>query len=50
MPVEKLGPLGGAADETPASTVLGRMGVRRETVNKPALSLSPGERAKALPA
>jgi len=38
----------GAEDETLARTVMGRMGVRRETVNKPARSLSSGERAKAL--
>ena len=37
-----------AGDETLARTVLGRMGVRRETVNKPAASLSSGERAKVL--
>jgi ATP-binding cassette subfamily F protein 3 len=38
----------GAADETLARTVMGRMGVRRETVNKPARSLSSGERSKVL--
>ena len=38
----------GAADETLARTVMGRMGVRRETVNKPARRLSSGERAKVL--
>jgi ATP-binding cassette subfamily F protein 3 len=36
------------ADETLARTVMGRMGVRRGTVNKPARSLSSGERAKVL--
>jgi ATP-binding cassette subfamily F protein 3 len=35
-------------DETLARTVMGRMGVRRETVNKPAGRLSSGERAKTL--
>ena len=34
--------------ETLARTVMGRMGVRRETVNKPAGGLSSGERAKTL--
>ena len=29
-------------------TVMGRMGVRRETVNKPVAKLSSGERAKVL--
>ena len=38
----------GTADETLARTVMGRMGVRRETVNKPSRNLSSGERAKAL--
>jgi ATP-binding cassette subfamily F protein 3 len=38
----------GAADETLARTVMGRMGVRRETVSKPARGLSSGERAKVL--
>jgi len=38
----------GATDETLARTVMGRMGVRRETVNKPARKLSSGERAKVL--
>ncbi|MGH3144736.1 MAG: ribosomal protection-like ABC-F family protein [Rubrobacter sp.] len=33
-------------DETLVRTVLGRMGVRRETVNKPVTKLSSGERAK----
>jgi len=35
-------------DETLVRTVLGRMGVRRETVNKPVSKLSSGERAKVL--
>ncbi len=35
-------------DETLARTVMGRMGVRRETVNKKAARLSSGERAKVL--
>ena len=35
-------------DETLVRTVLGRMGVRRETVNKPVSRLSSGERAKVL--
>jgi ATP-binding cassette subfamily F protein 3 len=35
-------------DETLVRTVLGRMGVRRETVNKPTGKLSSGERAKVL--
>jgi ATP-binding cassette subfamily F protein 3 len=35
-------------DETLVRTVLGRMGVRRETVNKPTAQLSSGERAKVL--
>ena len=35
-------------DETLARTVMGRMGVRRETVNKPVGKLSSGERAKIL--
>ncbi len=35
-------------DETLARTVMGRMGVRRETVNKRAARLSSGERAKVL--
>ena len=39
---------GTGVDETLARTVMGRMGVRRETVNKPARRLSSGERAKAL--
>ena len=39
---------GPGGDETLARTVMGRMGVRRETVNKPARRLSSGERAKVL--
>ena len=35
-------------DETLVRTVMGRMGVRRETVKKPARQLSSGERAKVL--
>ena len=35
-------------DETLVRTVMGRMGVRRETVNKPTAQLSSGERAKVL--
>jgi ATP-binding cassette subfamily F protein 3 len=35
-------------DETLARTVMGRMGVRRETVNKRASRLSSGERAKVV--
>jgi ATP-binding cassette, subfamily F, member 3 len=35
-------------DQTVARTVMGRMGVRREAVNKPARRLSAGERAKVL--
>jgi ATPase subunit of ABC transporter with duplicated ATPase domains len=35
-------------DETLIRTVMGRMGVRRETVNKRALRLSSGERAKVI--
>jgi pleuromutilin/lincosamide/streptogramin A transport system ATP-binding/permease protein len=35
-------------DETLARTVMGRMGVRRETVNKQAFRLSSGERAKVI--
>ena len=35
-------------DETLVRTVMGRMGVRRETVNKPVEKLSSGERAKVL--
>src|SRR5215217_1494693 len=40
--------LGTERDETLARTVMGRMGVRRETVNKPVANLSSGERAKVL--
>ena len=40
--------LGTGRDETLARTVMGRMGVRRETVNKKAAELSSGERAKVL--
>ena len=35
-------------DETLIRTVMGRMGVRRETVNKKAVKLSSGERAKVI--
>src|SRR5215208_1644144 len=35
-------------DETLIRTVMGRMGVRRETVNKRAVKLSSGERAKVI--
>ena len=35
-------------DETLIRTVMGRMGVRRETVNKRAARLSSGERAKVI--
>lgn len=35
-------------DETLCRTVIGRMGVRRQTVNKPVQQLSAGERAKVL--
>ena len=35
-------------DETLCRTVMGRMAVRRETVNKPIVKLSAGERAKIL--
>lgn len=35
-------------DETLCRTVMGRMGVRRQTVNKPVSKLSAGERAKVL--
>jgi ATP-binding cassette subfamily F protein 3 len=35
-------------DETLIRTVMGRMGVRRETVNKQAATLSSGERAKVI--
>jgi ATP-binding cassette subfamily F protein 3 len=40
--------LGTGRDETLARTVMGRMGVRKETVNKKAAKLSSGERAKVL--
>jgi ATP-binding cassette subfamily F protein 3 len=40
--------LGTGRDETLARTVMGRMGVRRETVNKKVAKLSSGERAKVL--
>ena len=40
--------LGAGRDETLARTVMGRMGVKRETVNKRAATLSSGERAKVL--
>jgi ATP-binding cassette subfamily F protein 3 len=40
--------VGPEEDQTLARTVMGRMGVRRETVNMPARSLSSGERAKVL--
>jgi ATP-binding cassette subfamily F protein 3 len=40
--------LGTERDETLVRTVMGRMGVRRETVNKPVGKLSSGERAKVL--
>ncbi len=40
--------LGRGRDETLVRTVLGRMGVRRETVNKKVAKLSSGERAKVL--
>jgi ATP-binding cassette, subfamily F, member 3 len=40
--------LGTERDETLARTIMGRMGVRRETVNKPVAKLSSGERAKVL--
>ncbi len=40
--------LGTERDETLVRTVMGRMGVRRETVNKPVAKLSSGERAKVL--
>ena len=40
--------LGTGRDETLVRTVMGRMGVRRETVNKPVGKLSSGERAKVL--
>jgi ATP-binding cassette subfamily F protein 3 len=40
--------VGTGRDETLARTVMGRMGVRRETVNKKVAKLSSGERAKVL--
>ena len=40
--------LGTGHDETLIRTVMGRMGVRRETVNKKVAKLSSGERAKVL--
>ena len=40
--------LGTGRDETLVRTVMGRMGVRRETVNKAVTKLSSGERAKVL--
>ncbi len=40
--------LGTGRDETLARTVMGRMGVKRETVSKRAAKLSSGERAKVL--
>jgi ATP-binding cassette, subfamily F, member 3 len=40
--------LGSGRDETLARTVMGRMGVRKDTVNKPVAKLSSGERAKVL--
>jgi len=40
--------LGTGRDETLVRTVMGRMGVRRETVNKKVEKLSSGERAKVL--
>jgi ATP-binding cassette subfamily F protein 3 len=40
--------LGTGRDETLVRTVMGRMGVRRETVNKAVAKLSSGERAKTL--
>jgi ATP-binding cassette, subfamily F, member 3 len=40
--------LGTGHEETLARTVMGRMGVRRETVNKKVAKLSSGERAKVL--
>jgi ATP-binding cassette subfamily F protein 3 len=40
--------LGTGRDETLARIVMGRMGVRRETVNKKVAKLSSGERAKVL--
>ena len=40
--------LGTGRDQTLVRTVMGRMGVRRETVNKKVAKLSSGERAKVL--
>ncbi|MEJ7815121.1 MAG: ABC-F family ATP-binding cassette domain-containing protein [Rubrobacter sp.] len=40
--------LGTGRDETLIRTVMGRMGIRRETVNKKVAKLSSGERAKVL--
>jgi ATPase subunit of ABC transporter with duplicated ATPase domains len=40
--------LGTGRDETLARIVMGRMGARRETVNKKVAKLSSGERAKVL--
>ena len=40
--------LGTGRDETLSRTVMGRMGVRRESVNKKVAKLSSGERAKVL--
>jgi ATP-binding cassette subfamily F protein 3 len=40
--------LSAGRDETLVRTVMGRMGVRRETVDKPVEKLSSGERAKVL--
>jgi ATP-binding cassette subfamily F protein 3 len=40
--------LGTGQDETLVRTVMGRMGIRRETVNKKVAKLSSGERAKVL--
>jgi ATP-binding cassette subfamily F protein 3 len=40
--------LGTGRDETLVRTVMGRMGIRRETVNKMVAKLSSGERAKLL--
>ena len=40
--------LGTGCEETLVRTVMGRMGIRRETVNKKVAKLSSGERAKVL--
>jgi ATP-binding cassette, subfamily F, member 3 len=40
--------LGAGREETLVRTVMGRMGIRRETVNKKVAKLSSGERAKVL--